>query len=143
MTLGLHLFALALNTNKTGTQILGELATSKFSGSLAVAPIIAAWVLAAALTVDGAVVAKDLLIELDSGTATVVGPLEDVKELLSKPASKASQNKSPMAPSYVALPLRQTSNSWMKLPFAEQCYVYGEHFYTTGFQHSLKCMAIR
>ncbi len=66
-------FGLALTKNKTGTQVLGELATDLFAGNLTIAPIITEWVTAGDLTIENKAFAKDLIIELDSGTATVVG----------------------------------------------------------------------
>lgn len=66
-------FGLALSDDGTGTQILGELDTSLYTGDLTVAPIIEHWVLPGDLVVGGEVQGRDLIIELDSGTATIVG----------------------------------------------------------------------
>lgn len=66
-------FGLALSDDGTGTQILGELDTSLYNGDLVVAPIIENWVLFGDLVVGGEVLERDMPIELDSGTATIVG----------------------------------------------------------------------
>lgn len=66
-------FGLALSDDGIGTQILGELDTSLYTGDLVVAPIIEKWVLPGDLVVSGVVQERDLPIELDSGTATIVG----------------------------------------------------------------------
>ncbi|OBT61338.1 hypothetical protein VE03_09531 [Pseudogymnoascus sp. 23342-1-I1] len=68
-------FGLALTDDGTGTQILGQLDTSLYIGDLVVAPIIENWVLPGDLVVGGELQERDLLIELDSGTATIVGPI--------------------------------------------------------------------
>ncbi|OBT86051.1 hypothetical protein VE02_05528 [Pseudogymnoascus sp. 03VT05] len=68
-------FGLALSDDGTGTQILVELDTSLYSGDLIVAPIIKNWVLFGDPVVAGEVQERDMLIELDSGTATIVGPI--------------------------------------------------------------------
>jgi hypothetical protein len=51
--------------------------TSLYTGDLVVAPILEAWALTGDLAINGKVVENDLLIELDSGTATVVGYVKD------------------------------------------------------------------
>ena len=66
-------FGLALTSNGTGTQILGELDSSLYSGDLTVVPVLEEWVVSGDLAINGTVVARDLVVELDSGTATVVG----------------------------------------------------------------------
>ena len=66
-------FGLALTSNGTGTQILGELDSSLYSGNLTVVPVLEEWVVSGDLAINGTVVARDLVVELDSGTATVVG----------------------------------------------------------------------
>ncbi|KFY31701.1 hypothetical protein V493_00881 [Pseudogymnoascus sp. VKM F-4281 (FW-2241)] len=68
-------FGLALSDDGTGTQILGELDTSLYTGNLVVAPIIENWVVPGDLVVGGEVQERDMPIELDSGTATIVGPI--------------------------------------------------------------------
>ncbi|KAL5347490.1 hypothetical protein ACLOAV_007802 [Pseudogymnoascus australis] len=74
-------FGLALSDDGTGTQILGELDTSLYTGDLVVAPIIENWVLPGDLVVSGEVQERDLSIELDSGTATIVGPIDAVSAI--------------------------------------------------------------
>ena len=66
-------FGLALTDSGSGTLTLGELDTSLYTGDLSVAPIIQQWALTGDLAINGKIVASDVLIELDSGTATVVG----------------------------------------------------------------------
>jgi len=66
-------FGLALTDSGSGTLILGELDSSLYTGDLSVAPIIQQWALIGDLAIGGKIVANDILIELDSGTATVVG----------------------------------------------------------------------
>lgn len=66
-------FGLALTSNGTGTQILGELDSSLYTGSLAVGPVYQEWVVWGDLAINGTVVARDLVVELDSGTATISG----------------------------------------------------------------------
>ncbi|KFY74230.1 hypothetical protein V499_05728 [Pseudogymnoascus sp. VKM F-103] len=74
-------FGLALSDDGTGIQILGELDTSLYTGDLVVAPIIENWVLLGDLVVGGEVQERDMLIELDSGTATIVGPIVTVSAI--------------------------------------------------------------
>jgi Eukaryotic aspartyl protease len=66
-------FGLALTDTGSGVLALGELDTSLYSGELSVAPIIQQWALTGDLAINGKIVASDILIELDSGTATIVG----------------------------------------------------------------------
>jgi hypothetical protein len=66
-------FALALTNSGTGEQVIGTVDTSMFEGSMTVAPIITGWALKGDLTIDGVIFEKEILVELDSGTATVVG----------------------------------------------------------------------
>lgn len=66
-------FGLVLQANGTGTQVLGELDTTLYDGELSTAPIITPWVVSGDVVVDGKVMATDQVIEMDSGTATVVG----------------------------------------------------------------------
>jgi pepsin A len=66
-------FGLALTSNGTGTQILGELDSSLYSGDLTVVPVLEEWVVSGDIAINGTVLARDLVVELDSGTATVVG----------------------------------------------------------------------
>lgn len=66
-------FGLALTDSGSGTLALGELDTSLYTGDLFVAPILQQWALMGDLAVNGKIVANDILIETDSGTATVIG----------------------------------------------------------------------
>jgi hypothetical protein len=66
-------FGLALTGSGSGTLILGELDSSLYTGDLSVAPIIQQWALTGDLALEGKIIAKNILIELDSGTATVIG----------------------------------------------------------------------
>jgi pepsin A len=66
-------FGLALTSNGTGTQILGELDSSLYSGDLTVVPVLEEWVVSGDIAINGTVLARDSVVELDSGTATVVG----------------------------------------------------------------------
>ena len=66
-------FGLALTANGTGSLILGKLDSSLYSGDLTVAPVLEEWAVFGDLAINGTVVARDLVVELDSGTATIVG----------------------------------------------------------------------
>lgn len=74
-------FALAFKTDGTGEQILGELDSSLFNGSLATAPSSDEWYAQGDIVVGGTVIAKNQQILLDSGTANVVGPPAQVQKL--------------------------------------------------------------
>jgi hypothetical protein len=52
---------------------LGELDTSLYTGDLYVAPIIQQWALTGDLAINGKIVVNDIIIEFDTGTATIVG----------------------------------------------------------------------
>lgn len=56
-----------------GTQVLGALDKSLFKGELSTTSIIQEWALYADIAFDGKIIEKDTLIELDTGTATVIG----------------------------------------------------------------------
>jgi hypothetical protein len=66
-------FGLALNANRTGTQVLGGLDTSLYLGPLAVTPTLTGWVNFGDVSVNGSVVATDLEIQMDSGTTDISG----------------------------------------------------------------------
>ncbi len=66
-------FGLALTDSGTGTLALGDLDTSFYTGDLVVAPVLEEWVLKGDLTINGDIMASDLVIELDSRTAIIVG----------------------------------------------------------------------
>ncbi|KAE8445245.1 hypothetical protein EG329_013617 [Mollisiaceae sp. DMI_Dod_QoI] len=75
-------FGLALEDENTGSLIMGELDTEMYTGNLTVAPIyITGWATLMDLAVNGTIVAQDLTVELDSGTATIVGPIEAVSSI--------------------------------------------------------------
>ncbi|KAF4629757.1 hypothetical protein G7Y89_g8385 [Cudoniella acicularis] len=74
-------FGLALHNGSVGSLILGELDTTMYTGSLTVAPILTGWALTGDLAINGNVIARDLTIELDSGTGTIVGPIDAVTSI--------------------------------------------------------------
>ncbi|OOF94901.1 hypothetical protein ASPCADRAFT_208555 [Aspergillus carbonarius ITEM 5010] len=71
-------FGLALGKNETGVQVLGELDSSLFQGNLTSTSVIQEWVFFADLALENTIIASDILVELDSGTATVTGPVDEV-----------------------------------------------------------------
>ncbi|PWY90676.1 acid protease [Aspergillus heteromorphus CBS 117.55] len=71
-------FALVLGQNDTGIQVLGELDTSLFEGNLTTTSIIQEWVIFADVALNNTVITTNIMVELDSGTATVVGPVDEV-----------------------------------------------------------------
>ncbi|KAF8857221.1 acid protease [Acephala macrosclerotiorum] len=76
-------FGLALENENTGSLILGELDTEKYTSDLTVGPIyLTCWATIMDLALNGTVVTHDLTVELDSGTATIVGPIEGVSRIL-------------------------------------------------------------
>ncbi|OOQ90920.1 hypothetical protein PEBR_01932 [Penicillium brasilianum] len=64
--------------NGTGTLVLGALDETLFKGELSTTAIIQEWALYADIALDGKIIKKDALVELDTGTATVIGPVDDV-----------------------------------------------------------------
>jgi Eukaryotic aspartyl protease len=66
-------FGIALTDSGSGILTLGELDTSLYTGDLYVAPIIQQWALTGDLAINGKIVVNDIIIELDTGTATIVG----------------------------------------------------------------------
>ncbi|CZR62087.1 uncharacterized protein PAC_11984 [Phialocephala subalpina] len=67
-------FGLVLENESTGSLILGELDTEMYTGDLTVGPIyLTGWAAMMDLAINSTIVAKDLTVELDSGTATIVG----------------------------------------------------------------------
>lgn len=66
-------FGITFRNNGKGTQVLGALDKSLFKGELSTTSIIQEWALYADITLDGRIMKKDALIELDTGTATVIG----------------------------------------------------------------------
>ncbi|PYI09853.1 acid protease [Aspergillus sclerotiicarbonarius CBS 121057] len=71
-------FGLALGKNETGVQVLGELDSSLFQGNLTSTSVIQEWVFFADLALENTIIASDILVELDSGTATITGPVDEV-----------------------------------------------------------------
>ena len=65
-------FGISLGNNGKGTQILGALDKTRFEGKLTTASIIQEWALWTDIALDGRIVKKDALVELDTGTATIV-----------------------------------------------------------------------
>lgn len=74
-------FGLALENVVRGSLVVGELDATQFDGNLTVSPIVAGWIIGGDIAVSGTVVERDALIELDSGTATIVGPVETVRNI--------------------------------------------------------------
>ena len=66
-------FGLTLWDNGKGTQILGEVDDSLFKGKLTTSSIVQECALFADIVLDGIIVKHDALVELDTGTATVIG----------------------------------------------------------------------
>jgi pepsin A len=66
-------FGITLGNNEKGTQVLGALDKSLFKGELSTTSIIQEWALYANIALDRRIIKKDALIELDTGTATVIG----------------------------------------------------------------------
>jgi hypothetical protein len=66
-------FGFALESNATGKQILGGVDRSLFQGELSVTPIIQEWFLLGDIAVNDKILLQDALIELDSGTANIIG----------------------------------------------------------------------
>ncbi|PYI25500.1 acid protease [Aspergillus indologenus CBS 114.80] len=71
-------FGVVLGSNSTGTQVLGELDTSLFEGNLTTTSIVQEWAFFADVAVNDTILTKDVPIELDTGTATITGPVEEV-----------------------------------------------------------------
>lgn len=61
--------------------VLGEADSRQYKGELSVAPIIEEWFLNGDVTVNGQVIAQEQLIELDSGTANIIGPIDIVQKI--------------------------------------------------------------
>ena len=74
-------FGLALGTDNTGSQYLGELDSSQFAGALTTAPILDQWELPGDVSVAGKTITTNQTIILDSGTANVIGPISAVQDL--------------------------------------------------------------
>lgn len=74
-------FGLALKTNGTGKMVLGEADKNLYKGELSVAPIIEEWFLSGDVAFNGQVIAPNAFIELDSGTANIIGPISVVQQI--------------------------------------------------------------
>jgi pepsin A len=61
--------------------VLGEANSGLYKGELSVAPIIEEWFLNGDVSVNGQVIAQEQLIELDSGTANIIGPIDIVQKI--------------------------------------------------------------
>lgn len=61
--------------------VLGEADSKLYKGELSVAPIIEEWFLNGDITVNGQIIAQQQLIELDSGTANIIGPIDIVQQI--------------------------------------------------------------
>jgi pepsin A len=64
-------FGLVLGCDR-GTQVLGRLDKSLFEGELTTTSIVQEWIIFADLAFNGNVFRKDVLVELDSGTGTII-----------------------------------------------------------------------
>lgn len=75
-------FGLPLSTNNTCSLILGSVDTKLVSeSSLTKAPIIQGWASHGNIAVNGKKVGKDALLEFDSGSSGIVGPISAVEAL--------------------------------------------------------------
>lgn len=66
-------FGITLGDNGKGTLLLGALDQALFKGDLSTTSIIQEWALYADIALNGKIIKKDALVELDTGTATVIG----------------------------------------------------------------------
>lgn len=66
-------FGITLGDSGKGTLLLGALDQALFKGDLSTTSIIQEWALYADIALDGKIIKKDALVELDTGTATVIG----------------------------------------------------------------------
>ncbi|KAJ5814798.1 acid protease [Penicillium riverlandense] len=71
-------FGVALGYNGNGIQVLGELDKSLFEGDLTTTSIVQEWAIFADLAIGGKIIKTDVPVELDTGTATITGPVNDV-----------------------------------------------------------------
>ncbi|KAJ5757802.1 acid protease [Penicillium nucicola] len=70
-------FGITLGCNR-GTQVLGRLDKSLFQGELTTTSIVQEWVIFADLAFNGKPFKKDVLVELDTGTGTIIAPPGEV-----------------------------------------------------------------
>ncbi|KAJ5587197.1 acid protease [Penicillium hispanicum] len=75
-------FGVTLGDNEKGTQVLGALDRSLFKGELTTTSIYREWALYVDFAINGQIVMKDALVDLDTGTATIIGPVKDVIAVL-------------------------------------------------------------
>jgi pepsin A len=68
-------FGLALESSGTGTLTLGGVSDTLAGGekSLTKVPILEEWFVAGDLAVDGNIIQKDLVVEFDSGSSSIIG----------------------------------------------------------------------
>ncbi|KAI9644565.1 hypothetical protein NHQ30_006586 [Ciborinia camelliae] len=75
-------FGLALSTNGSGSLTLGALDTDLVSEtSLTKVPIIQEWATFGDIAVNGKIVEKDALLEFDSGSSGIIGPISAIETL--------------------------------------------------------------
>lgn len=74
-------FGLALNSDKTGSLVIGELESSLYKNDLSVVSSSESWTVNADIYINGSVSTSDTQVLLDSGTATIVGPIDQVSEI--------------------------------------------------------------
>jgi pepsin A len=74
-------FGLALKQDGTGKMVLGEADKNLYKGELSVAPIIEEWFLTGDVALNSQVIAPNAFIELDSGTANIIGPISVVQQI--------------------------------------------------------------
>jgi len=95
-------FGLAFKTDGTGKMVLGEADNKLYKGKLSVAPIIEEWFLTGDVALNGKVIAPDALIELDSGTANIIGPISVVQQIFNASGvTYELQNRTGCAPTLV------------------------------------------
>ncbi|TVY71282.1 Aspartic protease, partial [Lachnellula suecica] len=76
-------FGLALEGDGTGTLTFGAIGNALQGGeqSLTRVPIIEEWFVGGDLAVNGSVIQRDLVVEFDSGTSGIIGPIDAVSTL--------------------------------------------------------------
>lgn len=87
-------FGLALNSNKTGSLVFGELESSIYKNDLVVVSSTESWTVKADIYVDGALYSSDIPVLLDSGTATIVGPIDEVSNIFESAGIQGVRNGS-------------------------------------------------
>lgn len=66
-------FGLALNSDGTGTQLLGEIDSTLYAGDLSLVPTIYEWVVSSDVAVNQKIYASDATVLMDSGTPGITG----------------------------------------------------------------------